>query len=91
MTEEERRRYFGILLESLYDNLQVLAESTLLNKREIAAELIHEFYKDYKEDYKIKDIKEITKGLDRVNQNMKEAGRKTDIKSIYDQEEPGER
>lgn len=91
MTEEERRRYFGILLESLYDNLQVLAESTLLNKREIAAELIHEFYKDYKEDYKIKDIKEITQGLDRVNQNMKEAGRKTDIKSIYDQEEPGER
>lgn len=91
MTEEERKRYFGILLESLYDNLQVLAESTLSNKREIAAELIHEFYKDYKEDYKIKDIKEITQGLDRVNQNMKEAGRKADIKSIYDQEEPGER
>lgn len=91
MTEEERKRYFGILLESLYDNLQVLAESTLSNKREIAAELIHDFYKDYKEDYKIKDIKEITQGLDRVNQNMKEDGRKTDIKSIYDQEEPGER
>lgn len=91
MTEEERKRYFGILLESLYDNLQVLAESTLSNKREIAAELIHDFYKDYKEDYKIKDIKEITRGLDRVNQNMKEDGRKTDIKSIYDQEEPGER
>lgn len=91
MTEEERKRYFGILVEDLYHSLQLLQESTIPDKKEKAAKMIHEFYKDYKEGYEIKDIKEVIKGLDKVNENMKKSGKKTDIQNMYYEEEPGDR
>ncbi len=73
MTEEERKRYFGILVENLYSKLQIVSEGTVQNKKEIATKLIHDFYKEYKNDYGIENIEEIIRELDRVNENIKKS------------------
>lgn len=91
MTEEERKIYFKGSVEYLYKTLATLAETTLPNKKERAAKLIHEFYKEYKEEYGIKNIGEVTEELDRVNVYMKESGVDIDIKNMYDGEEPGDK
>lgn len=73
MTEEERKRYFGALVENLYGNLRAISEGTKSKeyKREMATRMIYDFYTDHKEDYKIESIEEITKELDRVDRDMK--------------------
>ncbi len=73
MTEEERKRYFNILVENLYSQLQIVSEGTVQNKKEIATKLIHDFYKEYKDDYDIENIEEVMKELDRVNENIKKS------------------
>lgn len=70
MTDEERKRYLGILIEDLYEHLQIIAESNRPDKEELAAKVIHDFYITHKDDYGIKGIKTITKELDRVKRNM---------------------
>ena len=72
MTEEERKRYFGILVEQiLYKTLQFISESTLKNKKEAAAEEILKFYEEYKDEYDLKSIKDVEDELDRVKKEMK--------------------
>ena len=72
MTEEERKRHFGFLVEQiLYKNLQLISESTLKNKKEIAAQQIVDFYEEYKEQYNLKNIKDVEDELDRVKKDMK--------------------
>lgn len=73
MTEEERKRYFGALVENLYSNLQIVSESTVQNKGEIATKLIWDFYNDYKEDYKLNHIEDVMRELDRVKGDMKKS------------------
>ncbi len=90
MTEEERKRYFGILVEQLYRTLQVLSESTLPNKKKEAAKVIYDFYIENKEDYKIESVQEVIQELNRVNGDMKENGIESDVRSIYTGEEPGD-
>ena len=87
MTEEERKIYFKGSVEYLYKTLAVLSETTLPNKKERAANAIHDFYKEYKEEYKIESIEEVVKELDRVNSYMKESGVDTDIKEMYEEQE----
>ena len=87
MTEEERKLRFGILVEDLYYKLQLIQESTVPDKKERAAKLIHEFYTEHKEEYKIVNIQEIIENLDQVNENMKKIGRATDTKKVYSEEE----
>lgn len=75
MTEEERKRYFGILVENLYGQLKTISEGTISisDKKEMAKGMIHDFYTNYKEDYNIANIEEVMKELDRVNENMKKS------------------
>ncbi len=77
MTEEERKRYFGILVEDLYSRLKIISEGTIDEdrKKEIAAKEIYEFYEEYKEKYGIKSIDEIMKELDRVNASMEKTNK----------------
>ena len=91
MTEEERKRYFGALIEILYDNLQALQESNVPEKKEKAAKIVYDFYIDHKEEYNIKDIKEVIKGLDQINEKMDKTRKKEDIKNMYDQEKMEDR
>ncbi len=71
MTEEERKRYFGALVEQLYTHLKVVSESNRSDKGEIATKLIWDFYNDYKEDYKLEDIEDVVSELDRVDRDIK--------------------
>ncbi len=71
MTEEERKRYFGALVENLYSQLKAVSECTIPNKSEIATKIIYDFYIDYKDDYVIENIEEIMRELDRVDNDMK--------------------
>ena len=91
MTEEERKIYFKGSVEYLYKTLATLAETTLPDKKVRAANLIHDFYKEHKEEYGIENIREVTEELDRVNAYMKESGVDIDIKNMYDGEEPGDK
>lgn len=81
MTEDERRRYFGVLVEDLYGRLKVISEGTISasEKKEMSTRMIYEFYTDYKEYYGIENIEEITKELDRVNNDMKKVGREREV------------
>ena len=72
MTEEERKRHFGFLVEQiLYKNLQLISESILKNKKEMAAKQIAEFYEEYKEQYSLKSIKDVEDELDRIKESIK--------------------
>ena len=75
MTEEERKRYFGVLVENLYGQLKAISEGTMSveDKREIATKMIYDFYTDYKGDYNIENIEEVTKELDRVDRDIKKS------------------
>ena len=81
MKEEERKRYFGVLIENLYSQLQLISEGTIPNKKEIATKTIADFYKEYKKIYGIENINAVLQELERVDKDMKE---------IY-KEENGER
>lgn len=72
MTEEEKDRYLGFLIENLYCRLKSMSEGTISkeNKREIAIKAIYKFYINHKEEYGIKDIEEVTKELYKVHENM---------------------
>ena len=63
MTEDERRRYFGVLVEDLYGRLKAISEGTISasEKKKMSTRMIYEFYTDYKEYYGIENIEEITK------------------------------
>lgn len=73
MTEEERKRYFGVLVENLYSQLQVVSESNRSDKGELATEIIWNFYNKYKEDYKLNHIEDVTRELDRVDRDIKKS------------------
>ncbi len=71
MTDEERKMHFGFLVEQiLYKNLQLISESTLENKNELAVKQILEFYKEYKDEYNIENIKEIEDKLEEIKKNV---------------------
>lgn len=77
MTEEERKRYFSVLVENLYSKLQIVAEGTVQNKNEIASRMIYNFYEKHKDNYGIENIEEVFRELNRVDNNMKkERGKK---------------
>ena len=71
MDEEERKRYLKILVEDLYKQLKLVSEGTNSNKKEIAKEMIREFYEENKEDYNIENIGVILEELERINKNIK--------------------
>ncbi len=81
MTEEERKIHFGFLVEQiLYKNLQFISESTVKNKKEMAAQQIADFYEEYKEQYKLKSIKDVEDELDRIKNEIKKLKKITTMK-----------
>ena len=62
MTDEERERYFGVLVEQrLYEYLQLLSESTKKDKKKLAAQAIKQFYEENKEQFQLKDPDDVIK------------------------------
>ena len=82
MTEEEKKRYFGVLIEDLYNKLHIVSEGTVQNKKEIATKLINEFYREFKDEYGIDNIEKIITALAEVNEK---------VKNVHKQKESGER
>lgn len=74
MTEEDRKRNFSILVELvLYEHLQLISESTVKNKGELAAKQIAQFYEEYKEQFNLKNIKEVEDELEKVKKSVAKA------------------
>ena len=64
----QAEHYLGILLEDLYSKLQLIAESTVNNKKEIAAQMIFDFYLKHKDTYQISSVEEVERELDKIKQ-----------------------
>ena len=77
MTDEERKHYFGVLVENLYSQVKaIINESNWEDKEDRAKKLINDFYEYNKEEYNINSIEEVIKELDRVDKDIKKNSNK---------------
>ena len=71
MIEDFIRRKYGILLEDLWREVQLVKESGRCDKNKIINELIEYFYQEYKEELGINNKDEIKRKLVEIDNNMK--------------------